>query len=485
MAKISRARRAEFQRAAHEVRRHGQRDGWPVARIAATIRAALPDILPLEAWRLAYGWSRPQAVAGVAALYQGDGLAPPPLNPSMLCRWEHGKYPPGEDYADMLGRLYQADARQLGLGPARAMSGTGGPSRRYLRVNDVTATVSGNGYQMTAEDDAAALAAVRESVQLALEAEGPSGGPLAAQYLNAAWGYYDASYSSFPPAMLATEVHRTRALVTAMLRAPQPDEARTELRRIGGWLSALAGNLAFHLGDYPAAQIHLSTATRLGTAAGDTRLTCWGLGAQAMTSRAQHRDAEALDLARQAMEYAGTPLRRAQVLAWAELPALARLAGHYSSDAIRVIGQAQDQMAAAPDGSQPGRFGFDDAELHLHIAEASLLLGSTGLAREHAEASRAATRTGRPSWAAATLALAQAEAAGGRVSDAAALAHSVLDAIPADALRQTSRLRLRSLDQDLARTGTAAAEALSLAERIRALPQLIPVGRISDEPNGH
>jgi hypothetical protein len=211
MAKISRARRAELQRSAYDLRRQGQRNGWPVARIAATIRAALPDILPLEAWRLAYGWSRPQAVAGITALYQADGLAPPPLNPSMLCRWEHGRYPPGEDYFRMLCRLYQASAGQLGLRHARVMSGTGATSRGYLHLKDVTATsaASGNGYQMTAEDDAAALAAVRESVQLALEAEGPSGGPLAAQYLNAALGYYDASYSAFPPAMLATEVHRT------------------------------------------------------------------------------------------------------------------------------------------------------------------------------------------------------------------------------------------------------------------------------------
>jgi hypothetical protein len=71
------------------------------------------------------------------------------------------------------------------------------------------------------------------------------------------------------------------------------------------------------------------------------------------------------------------------------------------------------------------------------------------------------------------------------VPDAAALAHAVLDEIPAESLRQTSRLRLRSLDQELARTGTAVAEALSLAERIRVLPQLVPVGRVSDEPNGH
>jgi hypothetical protein len=204
-----------------------------------------------------------------------------------------------------------------------------------------------------------------------------------------------------------------------------------------------------------------------------------------MTSRAQDRDAEALDLARQALEYAGTPLRRAQVLAWAELPSLARLGGQHRADALSAIGQAQDQMSADPDGSQPGRFGFDDAELHLHIAEAGLLLGDPARARQHAQTSQAATRTGRPSWAAATLTLAQAEAAGGRSSDAAALAHSVLDAIPADSLRQTSRLRLRSLDRNLAATGTAGTEARSLAERIRALPQLVPVGRVSDEPNGH
>jgi hypothetical protein len=480
-ARISRARRAELQRAAQGVRREGQRDGWTVARIAAVIRVELPDILPLEAWRLAYGWSRPQVVDGITALYRTDGLAAPPVSASMLCRWEHGIHPPSQEYEGALCRLYQADAGQLGLAGSRVFARTRTPYGGYRHLKDATPA---NGYQMTAEDEAAALAAVRESVQLALEAEGPSGGPLAAGYLDAARGYYDVSYSSFPPAMLATEVHRTRALVTAMLREPQPDEARADLRRAGGWLSALAGNLAFHLGDYPAAQIHLSTAARLGTASSDTRLTCWSLGAQSMTSRTQDRPAEALDLARQAMEYAGTPLRRAQVLAWAELPALARLGGQHHPDALLVIGQAQDQMTADPDGSQPGRFGFDGAELHLHIAEASLLLGEIRLAREHAEASRAQTRTGRPSWAAATLVLAQAGAASGSAPDAAALAHSVLDAIPAESLRQTSRLRLHNLDRILASTGSAEAEVRSLAERIRALPRLVPVGRISDEPNG-
>jgi hypothetical protein len=44
-----------------------------------------------------------------------------------------------------------------------------------------------------------------------------------------------------------------------------------------------------------------------------------------MAARAQRRCADALDLARQALEYADSPLRRAQILAWGELQALARL----------------------------------------------------------------------------------------------------------------------------------------------------------------
>jgi hypothetical protein len=52
-------------------------------------------------------------------------------------------------------------------------------------------------------------------------------------------------------------------------------------------------------------------------------------------------------------------------------------------------------------------------------------------------------------------------------------------------LRQISRLRLLSLDESLARTGTADTKAHSLAERGRALRPLIPVGRVGDELDGH
>jgi hypothetical protein len=93
----------------------GQRDGWPAERIVTAIRATCPEVLPLEAWRLARGWSRPQTVTKVGELYRADGLQPTALSEAMLCRWEHGQDRPGPEYTVMLARAYGAHPDQLGL----------------------------------------------------------------------------------------------------------------------------------------------------------------------------------------------------------------------------------------------------------------------------------------------------------------------------------------------------------------------------------
>src|SRR5207244_12972480 len=115
MRMITRRQRSEIQRRAQGIRLEGQRYGWPAERVAETIRRELPEVLALEAWRLAHGWSRPQALDGIAALYAADGLRPPPINSAMLCRWEHGRTEPSGEYAAMLCRLYRARPDQLGL----------------------------------------------------------------------------------------------------------------------------------------------------------------------------------------------------------------------------------------------------------------------------------------------------------------------------------------------------------------------------------
>jgi hypothetical protein len=150
----------------------------------------------------------------------------------------------------------------------------------------------------------------------------------------------------------------------------------------------------------------------------------------------------------------------------------------------RLINAAQDEMAADPDGEQPGRFGFDLAEFRLHIAEANLLLGEHAQALAHAQASIDQVSIGRPAWAAARLVLARGETARGRLSDGAALGLGVIDAIPAPALRETSRVRLRLLAGELFAAGDPGTEASDLRDRLRSLPPIAQIERTSDEPNG-
>lgn len=478
MAALSRARRAELQRQAQRIRLDCQRSGLTVAETAAAIVADLPQVLPLEAWRLAYGWSRPQCLAGIAQLYQADGLAEPGVDSAMLCKWEHGHSDPGPEYSWVLCRLYGVSPSQLGLRhlfPDRPVLSPI-PRGRYLA--DQTGQLAATRRQ-AAMAEQTTLGALRESIELAIEAEGPAGGALAREQVAAAVDYYAVNYSRFTPGLLANEVHRTRTVVGRMLTQPQSDDARRELRCLAGWLSALVGNLEFHLSDYPAAGIHFATAARLGTAAGQDHLVCWSLGAQAMTAYTQNRPAEALELSRQALEYADTPLQRAQILAWAQLRSCALLG--LRREAGEAAAAAQDAMAADPRGDLPGRFGFDTAELELHLSEAALVLGDYQQARAHAVASMRQISKGRPAWAAASLVLARGEVARGGHSDGAALGLQVLAAVEPQALRETTRVRLRALDLDLAEAGASGGEVMELREQVRSLAPLLPA-RSSTDP---
>ncbi|MEV7008531.1 helix-turn-helix transcriptional regulator [Streptosporangium sp. NPDC051022] len=115
MGQITRSRRAQIRREATAIRMRGQRAGLPLERIVTAICTTCPEVLPLEAWRLALGWSRAQTVTKVGDLYLADGLQPTALSEAMLCRYEHGQDRPGPEYAVMLARAYEARPDQLGL----------------------------------------------------------------------------------------------------------------------------------------------------------------------------------------------------------------------------------------------------------------------------------------------------------------------------------------------------------------------------------
>lgn len=469
MPRISRADRAELAQKAAHIRRHGQRADWDVATIADEIVRHVPELAPLKIWRLAYGWSRAQVVTAISELYAAEGLAPPGVTTARLCRWEHDGVQPTPDYAAALARVYQVPPQRLGLNvPSLATAaGYGRPTQ--------PSTPLGAGMAKTA------LTAVADSVALQRDLEGPAGGPDTQQLVHQAVEYYARHYSRYAPSVLAGEIHRTRQMVVDMLTHDQHDADRAELRRLAGWLSALLGNLAFHTADYAGAHIQLGTGARLGSSVGEHHLAGWSLGAQSMVATFGQRPAEALELASHAHDYADTPLRRAQITAWCELRALAALGRH--SDAAAAATRAQHHMDSATE--QPGRFGFDRAECHQHLAESALRLGETTPAAEHAETVLSLKTTGSPGWAAATVIRARAAAAEHAPADATALATSVLDTVAPEHLRETTRQRLAALDQDLHTERRPAPAARELRDRLQALPAPTPAQRTSPEPNGH
>ncbi|MEU4176370.1 Twin-arginine translocation pathway signal [Streptomyces sp. NPDC026589] len=466
MITVSRSRRVVMRKTAEQISEVGRRQGLSTERIAEAISAQVPEMAPLEAWRLALGWSRSATIAHVGALYRSRGLLPPGLSQPMLCRWEHHRSEwPSEEYAEALCTVYEARTDQLGLdrrsmGPRQHRGGYSAPAVKACATP---------AREMRTMTTAAGLPAVRESLHLALLVE-PAGSSTVVELAEAAIEHYALGYSKHPPATLFGEVHQARGLLSQALTQDQISETvGTDVRRAVGWLSALMGNLAFHLDDYTGARAHLATAVTYGDRAGDARLSAWSWGAQAMVARAAGHHTTALTYAERAASIAPAGLARAQVSAWARVPSLAALGRDRDTDGALVA--ATRELEADAQGWAPGRFGFDAAEYALHEADAQRVLGRTDRARACAETSLAAATEATPSWAAASLVMAQAEAAE-HPADAAQRATEVLSLIPADRLRATSRTRLAQLATVLGTTDASGTE--QLRERVRALPP--PIG---------
>ncbi|MER8036558.1 Twin-arginine translocation pathway signal [Streptomyces hydrogenans] len=459
MGKVSRARRAEIQREATRLRAQCQRDGDSQERTVTVLRAAIPELTALEGWRLALGWSRAQAIREVAQVYLADGLLPPALSQALLCRYEHGQAQPGDEYRIMISRAYGARPDQLGLATNHLWCSTcAAPlpldyGRRQREEQGIDRKAS-----MTTESG---LPAIRESVQWAV-LDAPDGSPSLVALAEAAVEHYALNYSKHPPSTLHDEVRATRNLLSTVVAAADRDTARG-LRRQVGWLSALLGNLAYHLDDRAGARAHLTLAGAIGKSTGETALTAWSSGALAMVATSRRDWDHARGHAEHGLQHAPAGLRRAQLLGWALLPTLAALGD--ASRADDVVSESDEIMRTAVE--IPGRFGYDRAEHRLHVAEAHLTLERYDRAADVARTSIAAAPEHTPGWVAATLVLALAEAHD--APDAAAdRALNVLDLIPPARLRATARSRLARLTRILDPATTGA--GTELAERLRALP---------------
>ncbi|MFD9793772.1 Twin-arginine translocation pathway signal [Streptomyces sp. NPDC059070] len=461
MITISRERRTIIRKTATRLRQQSAHQGLDTAQTARAIQTALPEVGALEAWRLALGWSRTATIEAVADLYRSRGLHPPGLSQPMLCRWEHHSGErPGEEYTEALCTVYRARPGQLGIDPRYRAAGAR-PDRYSAPVAEACVIPVREGMAFMTTD--AGLPAVRESLHLALLVD-PIGSSTVTDLTDAAIEHYALGYGKHPPAVLFTEVRLTRELLRgAWTPSKATEHTDREVRRTIGWLSALLGNLAHHLGDHTGARAHLATATAYGEASGDARLAAWACGAQAMVASATGQHTQALAHAARGLACVPSGLPRAQLHAWAQLPALAALGR--TQDADRALAEATRALESDPDGFAPGRFGYDEAEHRLLEAEAHRTLHRYERAMTTAHISLSACTPATPAWAAASLVLAQAEAPA-HPDDAAQRALDVLQAIPPARLRSTSRARLAQLTATLTTDTTPARD---LHERVRAL----------------
>jgi hypothetical protein len=116
MRGMDRTGRQQLARIAAEIRLRGLREQLPPDAIAEAICREIPEVFPLEAWRLARGWSRTEASARIDALYETDQLHPPRITSAELCRWEHQQRRPSDERLEYLCRLYQTRPDRLGFG---------------------------------------------------------------------------------------------------------------------------------------------------------------------------------------------------------------------------------------------------------------------------------------------------------------------------------------------------------------------------------
>lgn len=116
MQRVARTDRHRLAARATEIRLRCLRDQLAPAAIADIICAELPELFPLETWRLAHAWSRAELSARLDALYQADGLATPGLTGAELCRWEHAQRRPSDERIEYLCRVYSTRPDRLGFG---------------------------------------------------------------------------------------------------------------------------------------------------------------------------------------------------------------------------------------------------------------------------------------------------------------------------------------------------------------------------------
>jgi hypothetical protein len=378
-SKISRQRRAEFKRVAEQIRRQGQLQGLPVDQIAAAIRAKLPEVLPLEAWRFAYGWSRPQVIK---ALFGPEGIALQEKQTNstdhmsgdhgftevMLCRWEHGHCNVSAKYAVLLCRLYRATPAQLGLkdevGPVTLAQEAGvAPAgqeddvdrRQFIGVAAAAPLLTH-------------LDGIRERMNAHLRRGLP---PAELDRWQATAAQRVSAYGRTPPALLLNQLTSDLAELADLT---QRNPHQPELHLAASQMCGLTGALHTDLGHDRQAEDWLATAGHYARQSGDPAQRWWVAMAQAMTALYGPRPDTVISInSRARRELGNTPSAAAAQLAGLTARAYANTQPDRARAELERAHTLFDKLTAEQTGAV--FFGFPRRELQMYDSQVLTAIG--------------------------------------------------------------------------------------------------------------
>ncbi|GAA3441510.1 XRE family transcriptional regulator [Planomonospora venezuelensis] len=346
----------------------------------------------LKAHRLARGWSARQAVQELRELCEREGLGAPRAGIDLLNAWENHRARPRPQTAELLARLYRANAVRLGLagdycedgGQAEVVVVSGGESGApYRTARERTAddaerralfhhALLGSRVAMSGRL-MAEVERTRQDLDRTLAAGGVTDEQL--DLLDEQVLRYRREYITSAPLPMLYRLMLELSEVRALAAARQPAMVQRRLLNATVMLALLSADALMKLGDTRQAHAWYGTARTASDDMGDLRLRALVRAQQAMLPYYYGDLAETVRLAREARMLAGNaPSSPAALGAAAEARALARMGEH---KAARVALAEAEQIFARmpPEGRDHLAFRFSERRLQFYRIGTLIELG--------------------------------------------------------------------------------------------------------------
>jgi hypothetical protein len=326
-----------------------------LASIAAQIVEHCAHV-PLKAFRLAYNWTIPQAVAEVHMMCSREGLGARGLHERSWKEWEAGGKA-GDDYRDLLCRLFQTGPVQLGFAKDYTPSAFEPAPMARLDMVGSSREPWSDMYRRTFVRGTSALAALGGASDLgglfrSISPARRSGkiDPARVNDLSLVAAAYRRSYQDMPASELLEAAHAHLRLTCAVDPRLQADKTRDALLTVVGEMAALLGVLfLLDRGDQANGWRYIDLAWEAARAANNTELQAIVLGGRSFGVAYFSGDHQTgLDLAAYACEIASGRVSN-ETRGWVSAVASERAASMGDlSECKRLLGESRLALTSSP-----------------------------------------------------------------------------------------------------------------------------------------